>query len=151
MAQVLADRGDSALVFRGDDGLDELTTTTTSAVWIASGHAVRTASVDPARVGIAAIEAADLRGGDRVHNAAVARAVLAGDGGRVRDAVLLNAAAAIAARDGLEGDLDDAIAAGLEHARRAVDSGAAAEVLQRWVQASQAAAQPAASPAARPS
>jgi anthranilate phosphoribosyltransferase len=137
MAAVLAERGDSALVFRGDDGLDELTTTTTSAVWVAARGTVTTASLDPQRFGIAAVAPEALRGGDRAHNAAVVREVLAG-GGRngPREAVLLNAAAGIAAFDGLDGPLDDVIAAGLEAATRAIDDGAAAALLDRWVAAS---------------
>jgi anthranilate phosphoribosyltransferase len=135
MAAVLAGRGDTALVFRGDDGLDELTTTTTSSVWVAAGGAVREASVDPQRFGIAPVPPAALRGGERAQNAAVARDVLAGGGGGVRDAVLLNAAAGIAAFDGLDGPLDDALAAGLSEATEAIDSGAAAGVLERWIEA----------------
>jgi anthranilate phosphoribosyltransferase len=134
MAAVLADRGDSALVFRGDDGLDELTTTTTSSVWAASDGAVTAATLDPARFGITAVAPEALRGGDRAYNAGVVRELLDG-GGRdgVRDAVLLNAAAAIAAYDGLAGPLDDAIAAGLDVAAETVDSGAARALLDRWV------------------
>jgi anthranilate phosphoribosyltransferase len=139
MAAVLAERGDSALVFRGDDGLDELTTTTTSRVWVAAGGTVRPATLDPQRYGIAAVPPGSLRGGDRAHNAAVVREVLAGGGGAVRDAVLLNAAAGIAAYDGLDSTndaaLDDAIPAGLAAAQESVDSGAAAELLARWVAA----------------
>jgi anthranilate phosphoribosyltransferase len=137
MAAVLADRGDSALVFRGDDGLDELTTTTTSSVWVAASGAVRETTIDPQRFGIAAVAPEALRGGDRAHNAAVVREVVAGGGAGVRDAVLLNAAAGIAAYDGLSGDgLDDAIAAALQVATESVDSGAAADLLSRWVAAS---------------
>ncbi len=137
MAQVAADRGDTALVFRGDDGLDELTTTTTSSVWVAEGGQVREAVVEPTRLGIDAVPPEALRGGDPRYNAGVVRDVLAGRGGGVRDAVLLNAAAAIAAYDGLQaGDLDAALARGLALARQAIDSGAAADVLARWVQTS---------------
>jgi anthranilate phosphoribosyltransferase len=134
MAGVLADRGDSALVFRGDDGLDELTTTTTSSVWVASGGTVRDVTLDPREFGITPVRPAALKGGDRAHNAAVVREVLAG-GGRdgVRDAVLLNAAAAIAAYDGLDGSLADAFAAGLAAATESVDSGAASALLERWM------------------
>jgi anthranilate phosphoribosyltransferase len=100
MAQVLADRGTSALVFRGDDGLDELTPTTTSQVWV-----VRDGAGDPGAgrardVGLTRAEPDALRGGDRAHNAEVTRRFLAGEGGPVRDAVLLNAAAALVALDG---------------------------------------------------
>ena len=141
MAAVLAGRGDSALVFRGDDGLDELTTTTTSSVWVAARGSVTRTTLDPTRFGLAAVPAAALRGGDRVFNANVVREVLAGGGaGGPRDVVLLNAAAAIAAHDGVHAEtLADAIAAGLRVAGEAIDSGAAADVLDRWVVASQAA------------
>ena len=100
MAQVLADRGDTALVFRGDDGLDELTMTTTSSVWVAADGAVTARLLDPAHFDIEAVAPEALRGGDPAHNAAVVHDVLAGGGGPVRDAVLLNAAAGIAAYDG---------------------------------------------------
>jgi anthranilate phosphoribosyltransferase len=141
MAEVLAARGDSALVFRGDDGLDELTTTTTSSVWVADGGRVTATSLDPSELGIAPVTAEQLRGGDRVRNAEAVREVLAGRGGGVRDAVLLNAAAAIAAHDGLgAGSLAAVLAEGLRIAAEAVDSGAAADVLERWVDASRRAA-----------
>ena len=133
MAEVLAARGDSALVFRGDDGLDELTTTTTSSLWVASSGTVRAATLDPRELGITPVQPAALRGGDRAHNAAVVRDVLAG-GGRdgVRDAVLLNAAAAIAAYDGLDDSLAGAFAEGLAVATESIDSGAARDLLERW-------------------
>jgi anthranilate phosphoribosyltransferase len=142
MAEVLAARGDTALVFRGDDGLDELTTTTTSSVWIAAEATVTEVSLDPTAFGIDPVPPEALRGGDAQRNAAVVRDVLAG-GGREgpRDAVLLNAAAAIAVYDGLTAaDWDAALRRGLDVARESVDSGAAAQVLDRWVAASQAAA-----------
>jgi len=141
MAAVLAGRGDTALVFRGDDGLDELTTTTTSSVWVAADGAVRASSLDPARLGIAPVEPAALRGGDRAVNAAAVREVLAGRGRGVRDAVLLNAAAAIAAYDGLrpDADLHEVLSGALTEAADAVDSGAAAALLDSWVAASRAA------------
>jgi anthranilate phosphoribosyltransferase len=134
MAQVLARRGDCAVVFRGDDGLDELTTTTTSSVWVVAGGEVSEQSLDPSRLGIAPVPPEALRGADRTHNAAVVREVLAGGGAGVRDAVLLNAAAAIAVHDGVTAaTFADALPAGLDAARTAIDSGAAAEVLRRWV------------------
>jgi len=137
MAEVLAQRGDCAVVFRGDDGLDELTTTTTSSVWVAAGGTVTEASLDPATFGIAAVAPEALRGGDRVHNAAVVRAVLSGGGAGVRDVVLLNAAAAIAVHDGLTAaSLETAITDGLAAATEAVDNGSAAALLDRWIEAS---------------
>jgi anthranilate phosphoribosyltransferase len=140
MAAVLADRGDTAVVFRGDDGLDELTTTTTSSAWVAVDGSVVPATVDPAALGIAPVPPEALRGADRVFNARVLRDVLAGGAPGVRDVVRLNAAAAIAAYDGLSGErLHDALARGLRLATEAIDSGAAAAVLDRWVASTQAA------------
>jgi anthranilate phosphoribosyltransferase len=140
MAAVLADRGDTALVFRGDDGLDELTTTTTSSAWVAAEGVVTPATIDPGALGIAPVPPEALRGGDRVFNAAVVRDVLGGGAPGVRDVVLLNAAAAIAAYDGLTAErLHDGLARGLRLAAEAVDSGAAAALLDRWVASSRAA------------
>jgi anthranilate phosphoribosyltransferase len=140
MAAVLAARGDTAIVFRGDDGLDELTTTTTSSAWVAADGIVEPATVDPAALGIEAVPPETLRGADRVFNASVVREVLAGRAPGVRDVVLLNAAAAIAAYDGLTAErLHDALARGLRLAAESVDSGAAGQVLDRWVASSRAA------------
>ncbi|WP_305091724.1 anthranilate phosphoribosyltransferase [Prescottella sp. R16] len=132
IAGVLAERGNSALVVRGDDGLDELTTSTTSVVHVVSGGVVRTQKLDPTDLGITRVPLDALRGGDADHNARVALGIFAGDTGPVRDAVLLNAAGAIAAFDGLEGDLEEALAAGMAKAARAIDSGAASALLERW-------------------
>lgn len=136
MAEVLAARGASALLVRGDDGLDEITTTTTTTAWAVEGGAVRRESVDPVELGVVVARPEDLRGGDPAHNAAVVRNLLAGEPGPVRDAVLLNAAAALAAHTGLTGDLLADLRVGSERAARAVDSGAAAELLSRWVRRS---------------
>lgn len=137
MAEVFADRGVSALVFRGDDGLDELTVSTTSSVWLVSkGHVVQ-ASLDPSDLGIARAPLEALRGGDRTHNADVVRRVLAGEErGAIRDAVVLNAAAALAALDEsakTEDALLPALTNAVQRAGDAIDSGAAAQSLDRWV------------------
>ena len=136
LARVLADRGDDALVVRGDDGLDEVTTTTTTSVWRAGDGAVTEERLDPTRFGVPVAAPEDLRGGDAAANAAVARAVLAGEPGPVREAVLLNAGAGLAAdsaaRTGERADLHDAVAAGRERAAAAVDGGVAAALLDRW-------------------
>jgi anthranilate phosphoribosyltransferase len=137
MAAVLAGRGVTGLVFRGDDGLDELTTTTTSRVWLVRAGSVQEVIVDPGALGLPAADKASLRGADPAHNAQVTGALLAGERGPVRDAVLLNTAAALAAYDGLAGPLDEALRAGMRRAAAAVDSGAAADVLDRWRTVSQ--------------
>jgi anthranilate phosphoribosyltransferase len=132
VAEVFAGRGSSVLVVRGDDGLDELTTTTTSTVWVVGGGEVRVESLDPAALGLPAAEREDLRGGDPAHNAAVFRAVVAGERGPVRDAVLLNAAGALVAFDGPPAVLAAAFPDALRRAAAAIDSGAAADLLSRW-------------------
>ena len=136
MAGVLAARGAEALVFRGDDGLDELTTTGPSTVWVVSGGAVDEQSFDPSVLGIARASLEDLRGADAAHNAEVARALLGGEQGPVRDAVLLNAAAALAAHEGAADALVDRLRRGLDRAAASLDGGAAARLLDRWVEVS---------------
>ena len=138
MAGVLARRGADAWVFRGDDGLDELTTTTTSAVWVVSGGEVSRARVDPREHDLAPATAADLRGGDPRHNAAVTRALLEGEPGPVRDAVVLNAGAALAVHGEPGRPVGEALATGVARAREALDTGAALATLRAWVGASAA-------------
>ncbi|RBY82578.1 anthranilate phosphoribosyltransferase [Geodermatophilus sp. TF02-6] len=138
LAEVLAYRGTRALVFRGDDGLDELTTVTTSSVWAVRDGEVEPDRVDPSALGIPAPPQGALRGGDPAFNADVFRRVVAGEPGPVRDAVLLNAAAALAAFDERGVRLHDALAAGLERAAAAVDDGRAQAQLERWVRTSRA-------------
>src|SRR5712691_3607781 len=127
LAGVLAGRGCSALVFHGDDGLDELTTTAPSIMWVVHGGAVIELSFDSASLGIARSKPSDLLGGDAARNAKIARACLAGETGPVRDIVLLNAAAALAAEAGVPApdSLGSVLADGYARAASAVDSGAA--------------------------
>ena len=132
LARVFAERGATVLLVRGDDGLDEITTTTTTSAWVVSDGTVRQARIDAAALGVPPARLADLRGGDAATNAGVTRKVLAGEPGSVRDAVLLNAAAALAAHVGFSEDLTADLAAQLPHATNAVDSGAAADLLARW-------------------
>ena len=135
MAGVYARRGVDAWVFRGDDGLDELTTATTSSLWRVHGGEVTTATVDPSALGLATAGPEALRGGEPAYNADVVRRLLDGERGPVRDAVLLNAAAALAVYDAPGEPVDEALAAGLVRAADAVDTGAARAALERWVTA----------------
>jgi anthranilate phosphoribosyltransferase len=153
LAEVYAARGVAALVFHGG-GLDELTTTGPSTVWVAVDGTVSQTSFDPAALGLPRSSLADLRGGDPADNASAVRTLLRGTPGPVRDIVLLNAAAAMAAADGLgavaaarSSDQDATAAAtgealtkvlseGLARAGQAVDSGAAGDLLARWTDAS---------------
>jgi anthranilate phosphoribosyltransferase len=140
LAAVLAGRGDTALVVRGDDGLDEITTTTTTTVWRARPSGVTVETLDPTRIGVPVSLPGELRGGDASVNARVARSVFAGDPGPVREAVLLNAGAALAAHEeaetGKTDELHEAVARGRDRAAAAVDEGAAATLLERWIEVS---------------
>jgi anthranilate phosphoribosyltransferase len=135
VAGVLASRGNRGLVFSGTDGLDELTTTTTSTVYRFADGEVSSTVLDPAELGIPRADVADLVGGDAAVNSGVVRDVVAGRPGPVRDIVLLNAAAALTAYDGpapVDG-LTAQFAAQLVRAAEAVDSGAAERTLTGWV------------------
>ncbi|MET7611098.1 anthranilate phosphoribosyltransferase [Streptomyces seoulensis] len=136
VAGVFAERGNSSLVFRGEDGLDELTTTSPSRVWIVRDGKVTEEVFDPRDVGIELVPVDALRGGDPAYNAMVARKVLEGERGPVRDAVLLNSAAALVALDPTAEPLADQLRAGMARAAESIDSGSAARTLERWVAAS---------------
>lgn len=133
MAQVLAEKGCDGFVFRGDDGLDEITLATTTSVLSIGKGEIKSDRIDAKDFGMnnAPIEA--IVGGDAVENARISRAIFAGERGAPRDAVLLNAAAAIAAFEGdMESDVKERLTLGLERAVFAVDSGAALELLNKW-------------------
>lgn len=147
IAEVFAARGRVAAVFRGDDGLDELTLSTTSHVWWVRDGEVSEHDIDPTRLGLDAAPVSALRGGDPAYNAQVVHDLLSGAPGAVRDAVVLNAGMALALtqledsaeRFGGRGDLESLLAEGIGLAVRSIDDGAAARVLERWVSVTQAA------------
>ncbi len=133
MAQVLAEKGCDGFVFRGDDGLDEITLATTTSVLSIGNAEIKSDRIDAKDFGMqnAPIEA--IVGGDAAENARISRAIFAGERGAPRDAVLLNAAAAIAAFEGdMLSDVRERLTLGLERAVRAVDSGAALSLLDKW-------------------
>ena len=137
MAEVLRRTGtERALVFYGHDGLDELTTTTTSTVLEVTPDGVSERLLDPRALGLPPAAREDLLGGDVERNVALAREVLAGRGGPRRDMVLLNAAAALIAC-GAAADFPE----GLELAARSLDSGRARDALDAWVEVSRRLAQ----------
>lgn len=130
LAEALAKQGRSALVARGDDGLDKLTTTGYSRVWVVHDGSVSEVVFDPRSLGLRPSSLAELRGGDAAFNARLLRGLVDGERGPVRDVVLLNAAAAVATLSldsGLE-QLTDCF----ERCQEAVDNGRAAAVLDRW-------------------
>lgn len=141
IAGVFAGRGKDAAVFRGDDGLDELTISTTSTVWWVRSGAVREYSVDPRSVGLELHPLETLRGADAAYNAQVVRDVFGGATGPVRDAVVLNAGVALALttpdRGDRPADFIAALQAAMDRAAAAIDDGSATSVLQRWVAATE--------------
>ena len=137
MVATLVELGtERALVFFGHDGLDELTTTTTSAVWDVAGGEIHFTNLDPTELGIPLAAPEDLVGGDPVANARLARAVLDGQTGPHRDIVVLNSAAALIAA-GLVGDM----AAGIEAATASLEGGRAAAALEGLITVSREAAE----------
>ena len=133
MAQVLARRGTRAKLFRGEDGLDELTTAGISTVYDVRDGDVRETHLDPSTVGLSRSSVTDLAGGDAERNAAIAREILDGAAGPHRDVVVLNAGAALEVA-GKAGTLTE----GMELATGSIDSGAARETLARWIAVSNA-------------
>lgn len=135
IAGVLAERGVDAVVFHGGDGLDELTTTTDSAVWLVAQGQVSRHRLDPLELGLARSQPEQLVGGEAKQNADVTRELVNGAQGPVRDIVVLNAAATLLAFEGPRHDVSlvDQLAPQLERAAHALDSGAASATLSRWV------------------
>ena len=140
---VFQTRGATALVYRGDDGIDKLTTTGHSHIWEVSLGAVTEHDLDPLDLGIARADIQSLLGAGPEHNAGVIRSVLAGDSGPVRDVVLLNTAAGITSwqlaqdPEQLRRPITERLAENMALAAAAIDSGAAAAKLEAWVTATQ--------------
>ncbi len=138
---VFQTRGATALVYRGDDGIDKLTTTGHSHIWEVSRGLVTEHDLDPLELGMARAPIESLLGADAAHNAGVARGVLAGDAGPVRDIVLLNAAAGLVAfalaqdSEQQSESIVDRLREKLAVAAATIDSGAAAAKLDEWVSA----------------
>jgi anthranilate phosphoribosyltransferase len=129
MAEALARLGKKhALVFRGADGLDELTTTGPSQMWEVRDGEVTASTFDPAELGLPTVTVGELQGGSVADNVRIADAILAGHPGPPSDIVALNAAAALYAADRVSGWSE-----GLERAREVLASGAAHELKDRWI------------------
>jgi anthranilate phosphoribosyltransferase len=124
-------------VFRGDDGLDEVTVSTTTRVWWVRDGQIGERQVDPERLGLQLHPVESLRGGDANHNAQVVRDVFAGAQGPVRDAVLLNAGIALALARPDSGptqdDFEHDLRTGMALAAETIDRGAATDLVSRWV------------------
>jgi anthranilate phosphoribosyltransferase len=138
MAEVLSNRGVDGFVFHGDDGLDEITLTTTTTVLTIGNGEIRSWKLDPRDFGISYAPVSALAGGVGAENAAITLSILRGEHGAPRDAMVLNAAAAIAAfRGNQDRTVEDRIAEGLNAAVAAIDSGAAMDLLNQWVELTQ--------------
>ena len=134
MAEVLANQGKEGFAFRGDDGLDEVSLSTTTTVIQISNGSMQEFKFDPTEIGVERSALSELAGGGAQENAAYTKEILSGKSGAKRDAVTLNAAFAIAA---FKGDfnlpLQTQIANSFVLANKAIDSGAAASVLNKWI------------------
>jgi anthranilate phosphoribosyltransferase len=138
MAQVLAERGVEGFVFRGEDGLDEITLATSTSVLTIGGGKISSDRIDAKDFGLSNAPISALVGGDASENARITKAIFSGERGAPRDAVLLNAAAAIAAFDGeTDRTIQERISTSLIKASSAVDSGAASQLLDKWITLSQ--------------
>lgn len=135
MAQVLLDQGKEGFVFRGDDGLDEVSlSTTTQVIQISDGQLTQSV-FNPEDLGISASPISELAGGDAAYNAHMTMKIFSGQKGAMRDAVTLNAAFAIAAfKADFNLPLQTQIANGLVLANRAIDSGAALSIVKKWAE-----------------
>ena len=134
MAQVLAERGVEGFVFRGDDGLDEITLATTTSVLTIGNGEISSDRIDAQDFSLAHAPISALVGGDAQENARITKAIFSGERGAPRDAVLLNAAAAIAAFDGeFELSIHERLSKSLKKATESVDSGKANSLLGEWV------------------
>jgi anthranilate phosphoribosyltransferase len=138
MAQVLGDRGVDGFVFRGDDGLDEITLATTTSVLSIGTEEITSGLLDPEEFGFSKAPISALVGGDGAENARITREIFNGEKGAHRDACILNAAAAIAAFEGKsEESLHQRISDGVKAANNAIDSGAANELVVKWAELTQ--------------
>jgi anthranilate phosphoribosyltransferase len=138
MAQVLAARGVDGFVFRGDDGLDEITLATTTSVLSIGTDEISSGLIDPQEFGVSRAPTSALVGGDGAENARITRQILSGAKGPYRDACVLNAAAAIAAFEGdLNSSLHERFASGVAAAKGAIDSGAGSELVVKWSELTQ--------------
>ena len=137
MADVLAQRGCEGFVFRGDDGIDELSLSTTSTVYQINDGKYRVEKFDPSNLGIESAPISELVGGDAAHNVKIAKEIFSGKESAAKDAVILNAAAAIAAfKADFNLSVEQQFANGVVLARKAIESGAATDLVGSWAKLS---------------
>ena len=133
VAHVLSRRGNEGFVFRGHEGLDEISISGPSTIMSINKGRISTSIFDPREIGIDRYSISELAGGDAASNAASIKDVFSGAEGAMREAILLNSAAAIAAFKGdFDLGVDQQLATGYTWAKSAIDSGKALQLLDRW-------------------
>ena len=147
MAQELSSRGRTAIVFRSDDGLDELSTTAANRVWQVSGGEISEFDFDPIDIGLERVSQSQLLGGDATHNAQVAAGVFAGEefpnSGPITDIVCLNAAVGIVAYElakkpfQAKENFNDRIKSAFDVAVSSIANGSASLVAANWAASTQ--------------
>jgi anthranilate phosphoribosyltransferase len=138
MAEVMASKGCDGFIFRGDDGLDEITLNGTTTLLSIGGSQILHEQIDAKDFGIDNAPLSAIVGGDGAENAAISMAIFKGEKGAPRDVVLLNAAVTIAAFEGELGlPVQERISRGLVRAAKSIDSGAALDLVSKWGELSQ--------------
>lgn len=133
MAQVMASKGCDGFIFRGDDGLDEITLNGATTILAIGGEEILREKIDAKDFGLENAPLSAIVGGDGAENAAISMAIFKGQIGAPRDVVLLNAAVTIAAFEGkIDDPIRERISQGLVRAEKAIDSGAALELVEKW-------------------
>jgi anthranilate phosphoribosyltransferase len=139
MAEVMASKGCDGFIFRGDDGLDEITLNGSTTVLAIGGKDIVREQIDAKDFGLENAPLSAIVGGDGAENAAISMAIFRGEKGAPRDVVLLNAAVTIAAFEGdLAQPIQERISKGLVRAQNAIDSGAALDLVAKWGELSRA-------------
>jgi anthranilate phosphoribosyltransferase len=139
MAEVMASKGCDGFIFRGDDGLDEITLNGSTTVLAIGGRNIAREQIDAKDFGLENAPLSAIVGGDGAENAAISMAIFRGEKGAPRDVVLLNAAVTIAAFEGdLAQPIQERISKGLVRAQNAIDSGAALDLVAKWGELSRA-------------
>ena len=143
MAQVLADFGVHAFVVRGDDGLDEVTTTTRTRIWDVRNSQIVESEIDAADFGFARVSVEDLRGGDAAYNADIVRRLFNNEQSAtitpIRDAVIMNSALALVAHEsalGRPSTIHEGLTKAINRAQDAISDGSAGRTLEQWIVAS---------------
>jgi len=135
VAQVLANRKVSAIVVRGLEGLDEISVSGPTQIWDARNAEVKESLFNSLDIGIKQASLDELKGGDANFNAELILQALRNTGSEaIRDAICVNAAASVVAYENPTGDFKSSMELAVARTRGSLESGAALDVLNRWVE-----------------